>query len=45
MTPGPTEPTSEQLQYYLELIVDDLLKLWRDGIMLKTSSHPDGKYY
>ncbi|KAJ6600925.1 hypothetical protein B0H10DRAFT_691173 [Mycena sp. CBHHK59/15] len=26
MTPGPTEPTAEQLQNYLKIIVDDLDK-------------------
>lgn len=28
MTPGPTEPNAEQMQQYLNIIVDDLLKLF-----------------
>lgn len=42
MTPGPTEPTSEQLQNYLKLIVDDILMLYNEGIIVKTSEHPNG---
>ena len=31
MTPGPTEPTADNLQNILKFIVDDLLMLWKDG--------------
>ncbi|KAF8839069.1 hypothetical protein BDN67DRAFT_878520, partial [Paxillus ammoniavirescens] len=36
MTPGPQEPTGSQLQNYLKFIIDDLLKLYEDGVMYHT---------
>ena len=42
MTPGPSEPTGEQLQNYLKIIVDDLLKLYDDGVRYSTESCPQG---
>ncbi|GBE85372.1 hypothetical protein SCP_0705590 [Sparassis crispa] len=42
MTPGPTEPTAEQVQNYLKLVVDDLLNLYENGVIMKTPSYPDG---
>jgi hypothetical protein len=42
MTPGPTEPTAEQLQHQLKLIVDDLLLLYDYGILVKTPLFPNG---
>ncbi|TDL13710.1 hypothetical protein BD410DRAFT_734965 [Rickenella mellea] len=42
MTPGPTEPTAEQLQHYLKILVDDLLKLYETGIKIITPSCPEG---
>ena len=44
MTPGPAEPTAEQMQQYLRIIVDDLLKLF-EGIKIPTPSCPEGKYW
>ena len=41
MTPGPKEPTAEQLQHYLKLIVDDLIMLHERGIVIKTPLHPN----
>ena len=43
MTPGPKEPTAEQLQHYLKLLVDDLVKLYEEGIVVKTNQYPEGK--
>ncbi|KIJ57838.1 hypothetical protein HYDPIDRAFT_171515, partial [Hydnomerulius pinastri MD-312] len=43
MTPGPTEPTGAQLQNYLKLIVDDLLKLYDEGVIYHTQGHPEGR--
>lgn len=43
MTPGPTEPTSAQLQNYLKGTVDDLLMLYDEGIVVKTAEHPNGR--
>lgn len=42
MPPGPTEPTAEQLQHYLKLIVDDLLDLYDPGIRITTAEYPEG---
>ena len=42
MTPGPNEPTSEQLQNYMRLLVDDLLALYLEGVRIPTPSCPDG---
>ncbi|KAJ7609571.1 hypothetical protein DFH06DRAFT_1017021, partial [Mycena polygramma] len=39
---GLKEPTAEQLQPYLKIIVDDLLMLYDDGIVVKTPEYPDG---
>jgi hypothetical protein len=39
---GRKEPTAQQLQNYLKIIVDDLITLYDDGIMVKTPEYPDG---
>ena len=44
MTPGPKEPDSEQIQEYLQLIVDDLIMLWKYGIWILTPSCPQGEH-
>lgn len=36
--PGPQEPNAEELQEYLDLIVDDLLNLYYDGIDVKSAN-------
>jgi len=43
MPPGPTEPTAEELQSPLKLIVDDLLMLYKDGIVVPTMEYPNGE--
>ncbi|KZT26645.1 hypothetical protein NEOLEDRAFT_1062734, partial [Neolentinus lepideus HHB14362 ss-1] len=43
VTPGPSEPTSEQLQKYLRILVDDLIKLFEEGVMIKTPLYPEGR--
>ncbi|KAF8577397.1 hypothetical protein K439DRAFT_1622144 [Ramaria rubella] len=40
MTPGPHEPTAEDLQNHLKFIVDDLLLLYDEGIIVKTPMFP-----
>ncbi|EIW65136.1 uncharacterized protein TRAVEDRAFT_16965 [Trametes versicolor FP-101664 SS1] len=40
MTPGPNEPDAEELQYYQELLIEDLLILYYEGITAPTYSHP-----
>ncbi|KAF8834588.1 hypothetical protein BDN67DRAFT_914663, partial [Paxillus ammoniavirescens] len=42
MTPSPHEPTGSQLQNYLKFIVDDLLKLYNDGVIYHTPAYPQG---
>ena len=42
MTPGPSEPTAEQLQHYMKVIVDDLLVLYEKGVRISTPMHPEG---
>jgi hypothetical protein len=42
MLPGPKEPDADQLQEYLRLIVDDLIKLFDSGIRVPTPSSPEG---
>ncbi|KAK7035079.1 hypothetical protein R3P38DRAFT_2518789 [Favolaschia claudopus] len=42
MTPGPREPTAEQLQNYLKTIVDDLIELYEHGILIESPDHPNG---
>lgn len=43
MPPGPHEATAEQLQHHLKPIVDDLIVLYEDGVIVKTTEYPDGK--
>ncbi|KAF8517878.1 hypothetical protein JB92DRAFT_3113381 [Gautieria morchelliformis] len=43
MTTGDREPTAEELQQLLILVVDDLLRLCYDGIKIVTPSHPQGR--
>jgi len=43
MPPGPTEPTAEELQSPLKLIVDDLLMLYENKITVPTLEYPNGK--
>ncbi|KAF8583053.1 hypothetical protein K439DRAFT_1647373 [Ramaria rubella] len=42
MTPGPCEPTAEELQNHLKFIVDDLLLLYDEGIIVQTPMFPQG---
>ncbi|KAF8578426.1 hypothetical protein K439DRAFT_1621346 [Ramaria rubella] len=43
MTPGPHEPTAEELQNHLKFIVDDLLLLYDEGIIVQTPMFPQGR--
>lgn len=42
MTPGPNEPDAEELQYLLELVIDDLLVLYDEGIRAPTYTYRNG---
>ena len=39
MTPGPNEPTADQLQNILRLIVNDLKDLWENGKTYKVAGN------
>ncbi|GBE78040.1 hypothetical protein SCP_0109220 [Sparassis crispa] len=41
--PGPKEQTGDQVQRFIRPIVSDLLRLWKDGIVVKTPSSPEGR--
>ncbi|KAJ7720064.1 hypothetical protein B0H14DRAFT_3521066 [Mycena olivaceomarginata] len=45
MLPGPQEPTGDQLQNHLKIVVDDLLELYEHVIIVKTPEHPNGKSF
>lgn len=41
--PGPREPSMEQINHFLNPLIDDLLRFWSPGILFsKTASHPFG---
>ncbi|GJF00435.1 hypothetical protein PsYK624_167230 [Phanerochaete sordida] len=41
--PGPQEQSADEVQHFLHVIVDDLLRLWKDGIKISTPRFPDGR--
>ena len=41
--PGPGEPSLHQINHVLTPLVDDLLRLYNDGIIVRTPNHPDGR--
>ena len=43
--PGPKEQNPDEIQWYLRPIISDLLRLWRDGIVVPTESRPEGTSY
>ncbi|CAK5266228.1 unnamed protein product, partial [Mycena citricolor] len=45
MPPGPTEPTSPQLQNYSKIIVNNLIKLFEDGILIDIPGRPKRRYH
>lgn len=40
--PGPGEMTCDQLQGLLRLVTDDLLDLYRNGMVVETPRYPEG---
>jgi hypothetical protein len=43
MTPGPSEPTADELQEFSRLLVDDLIELETNGITVgKNLNRPNG---
>jgi len=41
--PGPREQDYDQVQRYLRILVNDLLQLWKEGIVLPTPTCPEGR--
>lgn len=42
--PGPNEPSLDQLNHFLEPIVEELLLFWHPGVRFsRTADHPDGR--
>jgi hypothetical protein len=41
--PGPTKPSTDQINHFLKLLVDDLLPFWDPGVTFsRTAKYPDG---
>ncbi|KIK35658.1 hypothetical protein CY34DRAFT_95718 [Suillus luteus UH-Slu-Lm8-n1] len=43
ISPGPKELDSDRLQFFMKDYVDDILRLYDEGIIIKTSKYPDGQ--
>ena len=43
MTPGPNEPTAEEMQLHLKRVVNELLELYEHGVIVRTPSYPEGE--
>ncbi|EPQ59021.1 hypothetical protein GLOTRDRAFT_35006, partial [Gloeophyllum trabeum ATCC 11539] len=41
--PGPKEPDPDECQKFVRLLVNELLRLWKIGIKIKTRRYPDGR--
>jgi hypothetical protein len=41
--PGPKEQNPDEIQRFLCPIISDLLRLWKDGIIVPTESRPEGE--
>lgn len=41
--PGPKEPDPEQVQGYMRVLINELIRLWRDGVVICTPSCPNGR--
>jgi hypothetical protein len=39
--PGPKEQDANQVQRYMRIIVNELLRLWKDGFLINT---PEGQF-
>lgn len=42
ITPGPSELTADELQHVLKPHVDDLIRLYEEGIEVPTPKYPQG---
>ena len=41
--PGPKEADVDQVHYYMIILVNELLRLWADGVIIYTSKYPLGR--
>lgn len=41
--PGPKEQSPDQVQRFLRILVNELLRLWKDGFVCPTENHPTGR--
>ncbi|THU96176.1 hypothetical protein K435DRAFT_819510 [Dendrothele bispora CBS 962.96] len=41
--PGPKEQTGDQVQQFMHIFVNELLRLWRYGFWVKTKKYPAGR--
>ncbi|KAF7358278.1 hypothetical protein MVEN_00876900 [Mycena venus] len=41
--PGPKEATPDQCQRFLRPIINELLRLWKDGVVIVTPKYPQGR--
>ncbi|KAI0323219.1 hypothetical protein GY45DRAFT_1410608 [Cubamyces sp. BRFM 1775] len=41
--PGPKESDPDQTQWFVRVLVNELIGLWRDGVVLPTYTHPNGR--
>ena len=44
ITPGPKEFTTDELAFFMKSLVDDLIRLYDEGITIKTDDFPEGQY-
>lgn len=42
--PGPKGPNNEEVQWLLKPFVDDLIRLYEEGIIIKTPLYPEGEF-
>lgn len=41
--PGPKEATPDQCQRFLQLLINELLRLWQGGVRIVTPKYPQGR--
>jgi hypothetical protein len=41
--PGPKEQDPDQVQRFLRILVNELLRLWKHGFWIKTKKYPNGR--
>lgn len=42
--PGPKDADAETLPHFMKDYVDDLIMLWKHGVVVKTPKYPHGAY-